>query len=422
MNLHGWDTLSATSLPLVNEALSEGADQLVTAFRFNDSGVSVAGRFGAWQIVEGGSMQLLQVALPIEEGQMEGLRASPADLAGVTLVVEVALRLLPSPDGDRRDLMFSFSGNMDVDDDTIRATELRDPDGKLAGLDEALCKATLLKALNAHSEKVAFVFASIKARGTASSDWLQTQHTDWANIRLGSGRQYLVILGSIAQPTAAMRPDKIDPKLFAGNGEAYFAISHKIFYERLLSNQLNSNFKPKTKFAGSSSGVQAKPVRLPAANTPLGRKTPMLDRLNFRMSGASLGVTARTRTPISGTATVFVDVNLALPFRHSGKTGEIGFLPDKKPRHKSWVRDTSIFKFLSEPILNLFLKLIGGQLDATVNSIAGRLQHINTPSAVPAHWLGVRDFFASKASLAECFWFCDTRPFTPKAASLQDGA
>lgn len=410
MNLHGWDTMSATSLPLVNEALRAGADQLITEFRFVDDGISVQGRFGAWQIVEGGSMQLLHVALPIEEGTLQGLGNDPVDLAGVTLVAEIALRLLPSPDGDSNNLMFSFSDNMKIEDEALHATALQDPQGKLSGLDEALTKATLLKALNAHGEKVAFVFASVKARGTASGDWLQTPHVDWANVRLGSGRQYLMILGALNKPTAAMRPDKIDHKLFEGDGQAYFAVSHRIFYERLLADQLNRHFRPKTRFSGASSGVISRPVALPPTKTPFGRKTPRLDSLAFRFKGSALAVDARTHTPISHTASVHLNAKLAMPFSHSPKTGKFGFLPDKRPKHKSWVKDTSIFKFLSEPILNLVLKIVGKQIGGSVNAIAGKLQNINTPDAVPAHWLGVRDFFASRAKLAECLWFCDTRP------------
>jgi len=71
MDTYGWDTVYAVSTEKVNIALAENLQQLITAFDQPDAEgfpVSAKGTFSKWEVVEGGSGQIIYLKLTISEG------------------------------------------------------------------------------------------------------------------------------------------------------------------------------------------------------------------------------------------------------------------------------------------------------------------------------------------------------------------
>lgn len=410
MNLGGWDTMSASAIPLINAGLAASTIARDTTFSFVEAGLSVEGTFGPWRILEGGSLQLLQMAIPIVEGRLTGLGPEPQALDGLELIVEVALRLLPNQTGDAIDLVFAFESQTESGL-ALSVLHVVDPKERFPHIGNALVQQTLAQALNANVAGVAQVLATIPSRG-ATKTWLATPYVDWANVVLGDGRQYLAIFGALRKPTAKMGLDKVDPKLFSGNGSAYFAASRVIFNERLMAPYLSANFRPKTKFkaVGGGNTVRAARFLLPA---PKKIERLTISTLEMVLAGGGLRCKVNAVARLKA-ANLHLQLTMLMPFSFSRKGGKIGFSPDKNPKIKHWTKprkDVDIFmKSIGFLVTALVVELAKKSIYGLVRGIATRMQNINAPAKMPASWIGLRDFEASQARLGSCFWFRDDRP------------
>lgn len=451
MNLGGWDTMSAAKMPLINAALAKETTTNKRRFSFAEGTIKVEGTFGPWRILDGGSMQLLHMAFPIAEGSLTGLRDQPVPLDGLELMLEVRLRLLPNQAGDGVDLMLASSRQAESND-AVRPLQVIDPDNRFPFIGDDLVMAALGHALNANLEAFTYALAHLKTRGS-TSDWLRLPHVDWANIRLGDGRQYLAVFGSARKPGAAMALDKVDPNLFRGNGSAYFAASYAVFYEKLLAPHLTKEFRPRTRFRAGRGGVSSAPylIRSESAlrpqneifggfnpikkifppknkifpppkkrrnNVPQNPAAGIIERLTveqmtFRCATAALSVDIKA-VALLRAAKLNIQVNLAMPFRHDAKTNNISFAKDKNPniRHQSVPRGDVdlITRSLGFVVTSVIIELAKKQVHGMIQMIATNMQSFNNPTNIPTSWAGVRDFRASQAVMDRCFWFCDTRP------------
>lgn len=463
MNLGGWDTMSAAAMPLINVSLADMTKSTATSFSFKEGAVQVAGNFGPWQIVDGGSSQLLHLSIPVADGTLTGLGADPVPLDGIRLVMEVALRLLPNEANDEVELGFSFEAATESAGPAIQMLHLVDPNERFPYIGNAVVMSALSQALNANLDGVAFVLARLKTRGSVE-DWLRTPFVDWANVRLGDGRHYLALFGALREPRAAMRLDKIDPELFHGKGSAYFAASHAIFYQNLLQPHLQKHFRPKTSFTASASKVQSgsyviahraehggpmvgepeifkdvgdffvkagndigKFVDKTATDIAKGVEKVVKDigdvpinmiqkvtvqETTFTCQGNKLVCKANVQAMLPS-AILQLDVVLNMPFIFEKKTGAISFSRDSTPSitHKILPRkDVDIIaKSLGFGVTTIVIELAKKTIYGTIANITSNMQKLNTPTKVPASWIGLRDFEASAAKLDRCFWFRDDR-------------
>ena len=182
MQTFGWDTVFVIDVNRVNAALAAHGKNLLMEFDASlgeETNVSAAGRFRAWEVVEGGAAKILYIQMPILEGELtvgenlfsSVLRELPdtskvigaellgealaggaraVDLAGVSVVMAVSLHLLPRFDGpapasDSQDLKFDIQG---VGSGTpvpglVTPVNVIDPSGRLTQADKGLLLATL---------------------------------------------------------------------------------------------------------------------------------------------------------------------------------------------------------------------------------------------------------------------------------------
>jgi len=425
MNLNGWDTTSIASIDLINHALEQNTDKLVTKFSYKDAPIQMSGVFGPWKIVEGGSPRNLHVEIPIREGSIRGVvRRKRTDLTGVVMRVEIGLRLLPRAKADDTlDLMFDLEGATTPDHRPIKGLDVRGVPGQLSSPQLTALRLALVDCLNAHAAQVAFVFATVKSRGTAQADWLRMPYNDFAYVPTVRGPGYLALLGASAKPTAAMTPDRLDIALLDGAAPAFFALSHRLYLRDFVLPWLNGNFRPRGKFAYSkvrykegaatTEGVAlVKPVMLPKSGT----YTPRLKVLTFSIRGNALCVLVEAEVHVAMGCHLQVRMTMKMPMALDTKTGKVSIALDPKPTEEHWFDSNNPLGWIVAAvgtILEWLIPALRAQISGAVTGIAKQMQGKNNPLQQPTAWNGLRDFKPARFKVSPCIWFADTRPVEP---------
>ena len=170
MQTYGWDTVFVINTSRVNAALAAHKNEMLMEFDGSlgaDAAVSAAGKFQAWEVVQGGSGQILYLNLPILEGVLkvgEGLLTSglqeviahEVSLAGISVVMSLQLKMLPrsgSPeDSEYQDLKFDIEqvGTGNPGPGLVTPVTVVDPVGRLSQTDRAFLLAVLAEFLVAN--------------------------------------------------------------------------------------------------------------------------------------------------------------------------------------------------------------------------------------------------------------------------------
>lgn len=410
MKLGGWDTFSALSIDLANQALEAGQDQLLTTFDHNRDGVRIKGTFGPWRILPGPGIQSLRMEIFIREGRARGLsRLRTVDLAGMSLEVELPLGVVPSPDGKApAELKFDLAQDGLPPEEIVIPFGLNGPKGRLDDLASEILQLALCDCLSKNADKIGFVFARIAPGGQSGSS-MYTPHLGWASLPMGDGRQYLAIFGAKQPPTASMGTDKVDPELIGAAGSAVFACSFPLYAERVLTPWLTANFKPKAKFAAKGGAVHltSKP-KLPKVKTPIGHLQPVLSKMQLTPGGGGLRVTLTSLTPLKLGTTLIVDMDFVMKLTVDAK-GKIGLKPDRKPKVRHRIDGKGFIGAIVSVIVELVLNATGTDIDRIAAGLAAKFQNLNTPDAQPVVWTGARRFVTKKVQCQQCLWFADTR-------------
>ena len=412
MTLDGWDTVTLCDVALVNQAMIRRQNEFITRFDFKQGKLHFDGKFGPWQIKEGGSLQTMIVEIPIETGQLRGLpkRRRPLAVTGILLQVKLKLRLLPSQsDEDSQELVFDLDADHTVGaDEPVLPIDVKDPRGILTEVQRRLLAVVAADCLSAHADQVTFVFASTKTRGTTDVAALATPYKDWCNVVTADGRQYLGLFGSISEPKG--RVDRVDPALIKQVGSAYLAISNRMFHTRFLEPTLTRDFRPKTKFKASEKEViNAHPIRLPDQDKGMITIRPIIDRLRLFLTPGSLrcSVVARGETALF---TFHITIEMTMRFAFNAKTGVMRFLPDPHPVIKHSAHLPQPFDTLIGWLVRLFVGFFERPITNLIRGIALKMQQFNTPDVQTTTWTGIRDFKTCNAQTEGCLWLCDTRP------------
>jgi len=413
MTLHGWDTASITDVKLVNASLVARQNELITEFDFKERNLHFYGTFGPWEILPGGSLQLLRLRIPVKNGKLKGLpaRRTSVDVSGTALIVKIALRLLPAPDGsDKQNLCFDFTSRAtNSADDPVLPLDVEDPTGRLSDLQKNLLRTAAAACLSAHGDDVSFVFASVQTRGSTTGSLLATPFTDWCHVITSEGRQYLAVVGSLTKPTG--RIDKFDPALIAKSGSAYLVLSNRMFMNRLLLPTLNSDFRPKSKFVSKGGKIKnARPIPLPAQKYGLKNLHPMINKITFGLKPAALSCVVSTKTDIGLGAVLTCNLDMTMPFSFDAKSRHVTFKPDKHPKESHTANLPGILDALVGWLVRFIVSFFDKPIHDLAVSIAHGMQRINSQKVSTANWTGVRDFEVGGASFDGCLWFCDTRP------------
>lgn len=408
INLYGWDTVSLSEVSLVNKALSAAENRLITEFAFEEDGIKLSGRFGAWQIVPGGGGQRMNVELPIVSGQLDGDLGN-VDLANVTLTLRVILRLLEPPDSpNERHLMFDLKASLEKRG-AVDPIKVDDPEGRLSDVQKRALVTLAAACLSNHSDQVSFVFASVKSRGAVATDLLATPEHDWLVLNVIDGPQYIAILGALKRPPGGA--DAIDTQLINGSPSAVLAVSNSMLASKFLYPSLSESFRPKSKFSVKGDMVgNARHIRLPRLKKGIWSVDLTIEKLTLQPQLNILRCHAYATAPLKLLAKFETTVDMEMPVSFNSKTRQIEIKPDPKPKEHHTVKFPKVLDFLIGWLVRWIMSFFKDAIHKSIVVIAHSFQKFNSPEISTVKWTGIRDFQTGSAELNGGMVLRDIRP------------
>jgi hypothetical protein len=260
---YGWDTVFAIHIADANAAIAK-AGSSPPSFNAEDAadGYSVQGKFGAWQIVPGGSGELIRLSIPFN-GAVVTKPDKTSECANGSALVDVRLNFLD------QDLQPTTGSNKTLKVQTTPAgteqpaasvVQVNYDGTSPSFLVQAAFQGMLDAWLNANLQDFDHVFATVNINRTADEgafQWMQPTHVSYAYSDLGSSSDGLLgVLCMTEQRSSAGLAQQVSGVVIPAGQRAALLISK----ERLLSNLLLPSMplvfagaKP-TDFALSSSG------------------------------------------------------------------------------------------------------------------------------------------------------------------------
>jgi hypothetical protein len=418
MDMYGWDTVSALSADAANRVLAENSHSLITHFQVSGSTLSVGydlqGEFGAWQIVAGGSGNLLRLAVPIAAGSIRPAGGAAIGLAGATVVVDVSLQLLPVPDSKTTDLVFDLrqagQAGGPAGPGIVSPIRLDAPAATLAALGDVgarLVQDGVAQALAANAGAVSFVFASLSLIPSGADGWLTPAACAFVYLETAGGQGQLCVLGSTTGQGAAALPHNVDPELFVGGGSLAFAISADLFLTRLISPALPALF------GGAADpgcfGYDAAQHVITAAHSFGTRPvkegaiwyTPEVTSLTVGTVGGNLTFAVRGGCDLKAGISMDWWITSQYPGQYDTASQSISFAGDPKPQ-SGHTADIPWWFWLGGPLVEGITEVvvteIAGSLAGELNGHLGS-QGLGTLAAQSVHWQGTPQFQATGARL-----------------------
>ena len=411
LTLEGWDLLTIADVKLVNAAMAARHNELITSFDYRGDPLKMSGSFGTWSIRPGGSITMLEVAIPIDQGQIEGIpnRRAPLKISGVTLLARLALSLLPIKDSpDTRELRFDFDESAKASDGVI-GLDIEDPNQSLNMTERQLLKKAAALCLAAHASNVSYVIASVKTRGSTDGAAFDLPHHDWANVVTADGRHYLAIAGAFSDKVKPLR--NIDPGLIATEGGAYIALSPNLFARRFLLPVMETDFRPKAQFSAGGNAVRNRhPIRLGVQKHGIWSVEPIIRSLTVGSDRTGLAIRADTTAELPVGALLSSHYAAQMAFHFDPKARTMTFRPDPKPKESHNVSMGIVSEILLGWLVRLIVMLNSDAITALTKGIAHRMQSITTSTVGPTGWSGVRDFELGHAVMNGAIVMTDTRP------------
>lgn len=408
MNLNGWDTVSAVSIAALNDALAAGQERLITSVEIDEPDALVRASFAPWRIRPGVAGAFLNVELPIREGTAERLPgvSSAADVAGISVVVQIALKLLPAADGQRHELKFDLVSRDSLGASVVACTEVLDPGSRLPTLARAVFGQAVAAAVAAHGDRVSYVFADVGGVA-ASSGWLATSTNDWCYVETVDGAAYLAILGVIGGRSAEGIERVVDPAALAGRPRSLLAISNGALLRGAVLPQLQRSWfrQMNPRFTGSA--IEATTVmRLPTQTSWPFSATPYVDRLKVTVPGSALVSECTGHADMSLGTRFDYSVTTTMPFSFDRNAHTARFDPDKSPKVEHTTRLPGVLDALIGWLVRWILSLFTDQIRQPILRVARDLQSLSSPPVQVVGWLGV-SFVVTDAKLETSLVFLD---------------
>lgn len=423
MNTFGWDTVYVLSSDRVNEALLARKDQLILAFDTHSSDgfpLSAKGKFSKWEIVEGGSGQILYLKLTIGEGSCEVNFTSPKqiDISGVTMVVAVQLHLLPQQNNaNTEELRFDIQkvGEVGVPPapGTITPVALHDPNGRLDDAEEALLMVALATYIANNAGQISFVFATINLVPPSTNSWLTPVRSAYVYANRQGGSGALGILSVTTDREIGSLPRQVDSNLLSTAYDASFAISKDLFLANVVMPTLPQVFRHGTTSNTFVYNAQQKAIlntaTIPTDSVKEGAITYYPQITGLRISSNAVGLVSHYEGNCDLKAGIYMYywIDTANPAVYDRNNKTIAFLPDNNPssRHESDI--PWYFWFLGllvKPIVDFIVSLIARGIAGSLSKDVGEKISITKNPPTSIQWSETQALNVQNAVVNEGFY------------------
>jgi hypothetical protein len=339
-----WDTVFAIPVTEVNKAIVQRKSSPASFDYTSESGNTIRGSFGDWQVTEGGDGGLVWLAIPV--ANVTGTLADFGDFSWAkgTLIVEVRLARIPhvetapsdqpasAPQPTHR-VAFKVRTKSDDPDDPVVSLKtpifLTDPSGPAvdtASLD--IVKAILpdlVKAwLNDHLEDFTHVFATVELNDyidqTATWAWCKPTYTDYAYTDGPTPNTSIfgVLCMTGGREGTTQQIQQIDPYVIPVGSIGGFLVSQQRLLEELMLPTLPMKWVHSTKedyevVVGSSEGNYEHILQLKAGRSVQlddvvhdgASYTPYLKKMKITMNNTELAFETYTETDVGSGVTAY---------------------------------------------------------------------------------------------------------------------
>jgi Clostridium P-47 protein len=420
MLTNGWDTVFATTIKTVNAQLSRATAGLIETFAFSQQGFAIAGSFGPWTIVTGGSGKLMLLEIPIATGTLtpsDG--APPIDIKGVSVILQVSLQLLPAPDiPDSHVLTFNLKRvgtSAEPGDGLVTPHEVRG--GNLTMVQSAGLGMAVATCLVQNAGKVSFVFAKVNPTAAADAPWLHPVAMDYCYAApVGGGDPMLAVLAVTSPRDISGLPRLVDPRLLAGAGNAGLAISAPLFMQHVFAPALAASLHTSANdFVSDTHGTlhNTGVIRLSDVHASGITYHPRATRVQATL------VDTRITTTIAGDCDMYMNIKMdftgssIVDVRLDAGRRRIDLLMDGTPAfhkdvHVPWYDHLfDLVTIASEVVLQVCVAVISNQLASGIEHVTGASQLAAEAPALVS-WAGSSGFTPQQGGLASAFYLRGT--------------
>jgi hypothetical protein len=432
MKTFGWDTVSLIDISCVNAALAAQSGNLRMRFDADlqsDPPVTTMGEYQQWSIVPGGSGRLLYVALAIKSGTLNVGHGTPSpllaefsippraverksyDLAGVTAVFSIDLRLLTGAVSQAQDLLFDLSKVSYTmpppGDGYVTPVKVIDPSGKLDVASRSLLGATLADDLVRHADQVRFVFAHINPVPPATDSWLAPTASSYAYVeRVVGGKNYLGVMSVTDGRSIEGLEFTIDPEDTQDQFTSSFVISGDLVLRKMIMPILPQAYSTAgdTFYFDAGSHMIRNSREFGTFSVKSGAITyhPVIEKFEMCIDATGIRSQVWGRCDMKAGIWMTFHVNTWNQAVFDPKTSLLTFLPDPKPISSSSADIPWYFYFLgilvtaiTEICVRTISSSIAGQLNDLLRSALAITQ--NPPKIV--NWQGSDGFEVQTAGL-----------------------
>lgn len=431
MELAGWDTITAVRREAINDQLRADPHGLIGGFEFhgraglNGSRYAGTGTFAEWQLVTGGSGQLLRIRLPIATGEVcifdivDRAESDPPfdkiDLAQLDIVIDVSLQLLPTEDGAAENLVFDIrkAGRAgDASQPGVLTPIALNPHATAV---ERLGEEGIIFVLNgiansltADAGQLAHLFARLNLVPAEATSWLAPVRSDYCYTEFSDGSAFLSVLSAttdrdISGLTRTVDPQMLDHPLV----ELAFAMSGDLFLEHVVQPGLSDVFEGDadagcfTFDSGRHQITLTRSFSLPDVDWGLFTYTPRVTHLSVRIAGSALQIQVEGYCDLKAGITMTYWVSSQSEFRFDPERQLISFSADSRP---SFGHDVEIPEWWPD-FIPLVKAITGVIVQLVSDSIAGRLNQqlastgMSAWRAQPVAWPGLPAIDVESAGL-----------------------
>lgn len=420
MNSFGWDTAFALNSDQVNKALNNSWNQLPQNFDYSEDGCHMSGQFSPWMVVNGGAGSLLHLKLPVTSGSIALDSSKPADLAGVAVVVEVDMRLLPSSTKTktqelRMNLKQAVKPGAPGGEGLVVPITVVDPQGKLGQTYSSLFLEGMARWMVANANQITYVFAEINFAKPDSNSWLTPVQCTfvYADREDKTKPGYLGILSVNSNRDISRLERKIDPAILPVSAQlnAGFLISGDLFLQNVIFPQMPQMYPGTTPgiFVFSETDHQIQnTAKFPTEKVKSGAiwYYPEIKHLKVYIVGGEL------RTAIQGDCDLYAGISMTFTLdikntmSFDPNTQNVRFNPDPSPHGEHDADIPWYFWFLTpigEAVTQIVVAAISDSIaDSLKSDLSINVEGIPTQSV---HWTGAgQDMKVTQAGLNACFY------------------
>ncbi|BDI28916.1 hypothetical protein CCAX7_009670 [Capsulimonas corticalis] len=343
MNTYGWDTVFIVNEDRINTIMAAHKDTVTQCFEMAVPGTptqKASGLFGAWQVAQGGSHEIIHLRLPIDQGVLSS-PDGPINLAGLTLVIAVQLRWLEvQGNQNQQALKFDYrrlaEPNNPPTQDELSVIELRDPDSVLTPAQNALLSYALGKYLVANADQARFTFATVNLVPPTINSWLAPKKSAYAYLQKeSSDTGYLVIFSVTTDRDISNLERRVDEKAFPTATNASFLISDKLFLLNsvapALAKAFNTNseafvFMEGERTLRNKHALWARTVRVGLIDY-----TPSISTLIVRSGENNLDGIYSGSVDMRAGIMLYYNIHAKNPGYYDSGNGMLAFQPDPHP-------------------------------------------------------------------------------------------